>query len=334
MSLNTTNFSPDALRAAWEELKAKAPHTYPREAAAKLGVSEARLVALGNGSTSFRLEVPELLGLFEGLARFGEALYLVRNDHAVLEKDSILKFEDKGDCLLATGEGARLAVGKAGIAHVFAVHAGQWVRRGLQFFDASGTAILKAYIRDESKIAGFDAWVKPWVSADQSPALAAAPSPAGKPADAGAPGFPHDCRRSGGHACPGAHSGAAGNAGSVRLALPADSFKTLLGAAAKSASPITVSVAGAHSFLSVTAPVTKLSVMGPWFNILDKRLHLHLNEGSVKSAAATTDTATGVVTVAFKTESGAPVLWLRVAGDVAAAAMMAPASAPAGDFGR
>jgi putative hemin transport protein len=316
MSL-TPNATPEELRQAWQELKTKEPRLYTRDAAKKLGVSEAHLIALGVGDTSFRLKTDDLFAFFEGFAAFGESLFLVRNEAAVLEKDAVLKFEDKGAFLSANGTGTHLAFAKASIAHGFVVHAGQYVKRGAQFFDAAGNAVVKAYIRDESKIPEFDGWAKQWFAADQSPAFAAQPA-----ADAAAGHHPHghghSCGCSGGD---GAHAhGHCGSAKSAPVALPPHSFKTLLEAAVKSGESVTVTVANGHALLSVTAPVFKLSVMGPWFNILDKELHMHLGENAVKSAAAVTDPAAKTLTATFKDEAGKPVVWMRVASDGAAAA--------------
>ncbi|MDR1498289.1 MAG: hypothetical protein LBS59_07790 [Puniceicoccales bacterium] len=314
MSL-TTNATPEELRQAWQELKTKEPRLYTRDAAKKLGVSEAHLIALGNGDTSFRLKTDDLFAFFDGFSAFGESLYLVRNEAAVLEKDATLKFEDKGAFLSANGEGTRLAFIKAGIAHGFVVHAAQYVKRGAQFFDAAGNAVIKAYIRDESKIPEFDEWVKQWHSADQTPVFAAQPV-ADDAAGHHHEGHSHGCSCGGsGHS-----HGHGGAPKEPPVELPANSFKTLLEAAVKSGESVTVSVANGNALLSVTAPVFKLSVFGPWFNILDKELHMHLGENAIKHAFRVTDLGTKTLTVTFKDEADKPVVWMRVASDGAAAA--------------
>ncbi|MDR2845539.1 MAG: hypothetical protein LBV28_05575 [Puniceicoccales bacterium] len=316
MSL-TTNKTPEELRQAWQELKAQTPHLYPRDAASKLGVAEAQLIALGNGTTSFRLEIPKLAEFLNGLSLFGEALFLVRNDAAVLEKDSVLQFEEKDHYFSATGDGVRLVFGKSSLAHAFVVHAEKWVPRGVQFFDATGTAVFKAYVRDESKIAAFDAWVKPWISPDQSPLLAVKPASDGT--DLHAHAHHHHAHGTGGKS--GSHCGAHCS-GQPPVALPADSFKTLLTAVTKSDEPLTVSLANAHSFFSVTTTIKKVAPSGPWFNILDDALHMHLKEAAVKTAAAhigAVGDAPKELKVAFKNETGASVLWIRVPAEGAAA---------------
>ncbi|MDR2863682.1 MAG: hypothetical protein LBV54_07425 [Puniceicoccales bacterium] len=312
---NGAAVSSEELRQAWQELKTRTPHLYARDAARQLGVPEARLIALGNGDTSFRLHIPDYAAFFNGLAQFGETLVLARNDGAVLEKDSVLHFEEKDHYFIATGDGVRLAFGKASLAHVFVVHAEKWVRRGIQFFDASGNAVFKLYFRDDAKIPAFDEWIKPWLSADQSPALATIPVPA--------PALPPT------HCGAHAHEGTSGHCGAHKsvatlINLPPESYKTLLEAAAKSGEPITLSLANANSFFSVTATIQKTAPSGPWFNILDDTLHMHLSVDAVKSASAflgaassgdITDAASRELKVAFKNSTGASILWIRIAAE-------------------
>jgi putative hemin transport protein len=301
------NKTPEELRQALQELKTQYPRLYPRDLAAKLGVSEAQLIALGAGKTAFKLTVPDVLPLLNGLGQFGEPLFIVRNDDAVLEREVALKFEDKEHSFSganASGD-VRLMFSKTGIASIFAVHAEKFVKRGLQFFDASGTAILKTYVRDESKCDDFDAWVRPWISTDQSDALKVA-----------APEAPCGAQ----HAHDPATCGCGHGSTASAVELPPESFKTLLKAAAKSGEPVALALANRFAFFRVGAPsVKKVAPMEPWFNILDDTLHSHLREEAVSGAKAWGNKEKNELRLASLSAQGKVLFWLRVALDGAAA---------------
>lgn len=301
------NKTPEELRQALQELKTQFPRLYPRDLAGKLGASEAQLIALGAGKTAFRLTVPDVLPLLNGLAQFGEPLFIVRNDDAVLEREVALKFEDKEHHISgADASGTvRLMFAKTGIASIFAVHAEKFVKRGLQFFDASGTAILKTYVRDESKCADFDAWVSPWVSTDQSDALGVA-----------SPSAPCSAR----HAHDPSKCGCGHGSAASTVELPAGSFKNLLKAAAKSGEPVALALSNDFAFFRVAAPfVKKVAPMEQWFNILDEALHSHLREEAVAGAKACISKEKNELKLLSLSAQGKSLFWLQVALDGAAA---------------
>jgi len=200
---NPTGAAPNdaaALRQSWDALKKQNPRLYNREAARRLGVSEAQLVALDAGVLSFRLDVvatagetetanatagaaaprpAPLLAFLRELAAFAPLLVIVRNDNAVLEITAgALRLEEGGGFIngffSAAGNGFDVPhfhlLGESA-AHVFAVHAAGPLRRSIQFFDAAGAAVIKFYLRDNTRLDAFDAWTLPYRSADQSPSL-------------------------------------------------------------------------------------------------------------------------------------------------------------------
>ncbi|MGH8532748.1 MAG: ChuX/HutX family heme-like substrate-binding protein, partial [Gammaproteobacteria bacterium] len=73
---------PLDLARAWERLRAEAPGVRARDAARKLGTSEAELVASACGANAVRLD-PNFGALVAGLAALGEVMALTRNEHAV-----------------------------------------------------------------------------------------------------------------------------------------------------------------------------------------------------------------------------------------------------------
>jgi putative hemin transport protein len=329
--------SPEALRQAWKELLAADPHLYARNAAQKLGVSEARLIALGGSEgKSHRLYIPDYAAFLRTLPEFNPVLALVRNDNAVLERDCSPVFTPSAHHgFVSTGDGVLLAFNPNAVANAFVVRAEKFLKRGLQFFDSAGVAILKLYLRDEAKLAAFDAWLQPWLAADQSDDLPA-PVPSAEAAKASEGGCGHHHHHGEGETAHAAAHAAHGGAhtcqcggSAVRyateapIALPAKSYETLLTAAIKSGEAVTVGVANGNAFLSVTAPVKKTVPSGPWFNILDAELHLHLASEAAKSASAfigADANGAGTLKVSFQDEAGRPFIWFRVAGDSYAAA--------------
>ncbi|MDR2513379.1 MAG: hypothetical protein LBD01_06270 [Puniceicoccales bacterium] len=304
--------TPQQLREALQELKKQFPRLYPRDLAAKLGSTEAQLTALGAGETTFKLTVPDVVPLLNGLGKLGKPLFIVRNDDAVLEREATLHFEDKGhytDASDASGE-VRLAMAKTAIASAFAVRAEKFVKRGLQFFDAAGTAVLKAYLRDETKIEAFDAWVQPWLSADQSDALEVMPGTVGK--------NPHTHDHANCHCAHGVEKPQA-------IEAPSESFKLLLNAAAKSGEPVALSLSNDTVFFRVGVPsIKKLAPMAPWFNILDDALHSHLREEAVTQAKFYTNKEKNKLKLASLSQEGKTLFILSVNLDGAAARELLP----------
>jgi putative hemin transport protein len=307
--------SSEELRKAWAALKASQPRLYPREGAALLGVSEEQIIATGAGENAFHAPSKGgagVVALLNELRQFGPVLFIIRNDDAVLEKAASLQFslsETHGRTVaLAEVEGVRLWFSPDAVASVWVVHAEKFVRRGVQFYDKDGVAVLKAYISDESQIAAFDAWAAKWLEAPAD-GTAAGASVQGEACAASGPAK--------GAGCP--HAGCAH--GSVApVALPADSFKTLLKAVAKSGESVTLALTNGNAFFSVTASgITKVVPFGPWYNVLDDSLHTHLRESAVVSAEGRVDEAAGVLRLSANNASGKPVFWLRVAASGAAA---------------
>ncbi|MBN8524157.1 MAG: hypothetical protein J0M02_02350 [Planctomycetes bacterium] len=146
----THAITPSPLYAGWQRLLADeasrrpGPPLFPRDAAAKLGVSEGELLASacgGQGSVRLQGDPADLLSRLAG----SEATVIVRNEAAIVERTCI--WSHQGGAVL-TGPGSRLDLDAVGIGLVLAVEqesgpAG--FRRSLQFFDRSGRAICKCF---------------------------------------------------------------------------------------------------------------------------------------------------------------------------------------------
>lgn len=170
-------------------------------------------------------------------------------------------------------------------------------RRSLQFFDKTGTAVHKMFLRDHSDVAAFEALVAKYRADDQTPGehvvAADAPKAETPDADIDAAAFQRDwlamtdthqffdmLRRHGVSRAQALRLAPADHAQSI----PASSVRTLLEDAAGTDLPIMVFVGNAGMIQIHTGPVKNIRVMGPWVNVLDPGFNLHLREDLVDTA--------------------------------------------------
>lgn len=143
-----------------------------RDAAARLGVSEAELVAAHCQTTATRLR-GEWLEILNDLASLGTVMALTRNEHIVIEKDGVYG-EVQGHAHVAMMRHGSLDLrffcSRWAFAFACEDHAAT-TKRSLQFFDASGTAVHKVHLRESSDVASFASLVAKYQHADQSGSL-------------------------------------------------------------------------------------------------------------------------------------------------------------------
>ncbi|MBX3578908.1 MAG: hemin-degrading factor [Rhizobiaceae bacterium] len=283
------------------EARAANPKMRERDLAAQLGISEAEFVAAwcGDGTTRIDVRVEETL---KGLTAVGEVMALTRNESAVHEKIGVYENISSGDgAILALGEQIDLRIFPRVWAHGFAVEKrdGDEVRRSLQFFDAAGEAVHKVHLRPASDVRAFEALVASLMAADQSQSVAVVPSS-------------------------GAGSGAEGTAATaeelrdrwsrmtdvhqffgllrqLRLTrqqamrmvgtdyawmLDTASVPAMFDDAASRATPIMCFVGSQGCIQIHHGPIGKVSLMGPWINVMDETFHLHLRLDHVREAWA------------------------------------------------
>ena len=165
---------PDLI-ARWQALKAEEPSLRARDAAARLGVSEAELLAARTDVEVSRLDGPWDL-LVGRLSRLGPVMALTRNDHAVHEK--ICRFDHVTVCGgigQILGDDLDLRVFFDHWYHGFAVTETlpNRTRHSLQFFDAAGTAVHKIYLRGNGDMSAFQALARKHRHAGSTPSQAA-----------------------------------------------------------------------------------------------------------------------------------------------------------------
>lgn len=279
-----------------------------RDIASKLGISEGELVAAHVAPPD---EVPDRLmkaqrlrpawpQIIEALEPVGELMALTRNESCVHEKVGIYaKGSHTGLMGLVLGGAIDLRLFYQRWAHGFVVDedTDKGPQRSLQFFDAAGMAIHKAFLRPGSDAAAWQALITHFIASHQHPGIEikrAEPPEAEQPdADIDVPAFRHawaSMRDT--HDFFGLlkkHGVARTQA--LRLADPQfaqrvepDAVQLMLNAAARDGVPIMVFVGNPGIIQIHSGPVTKIAVMGPWLNVLDEGFNLHLRVDHIASA--------------------------------------------------
>lgn len=290
-------------------LAAAEPRLYPRDIAARLGVTEAEIVALDDGALATRLR-PDWPGLLARLGTLGEVMALTRNADAVHEKIGTYgPFEGSAALGLFVGAAIDLRLFLSRWAFAWALApATPEGRRSLQFFGADGAAVHKIYSRPATDLAAWDALVDGFAAALPPPAIvpAAAPPPVRPDAAIDRDGLlaGWDGLRDTHHffdllrrfAVARTQAFRLAGPGRARLVAPA-SLRAVLEGAASSRIPIMVFVGNAGCIQIHTGTVATLRAAGPWFNVLDPGFNLHLRETAINTAwVVRKPTEDGVVT--------------------------------------
>ena len=319
--------SEHGLKARWLALKAAEPGLRPRDAADRLGVTEAELAASRCGDGVRRLDGPwgELVRELPGL---GTVMALTRNESVVHEKVGRFRrisiFQNMG---LVLDEDIDLRIffnhWHSGFAVTEDTRSGR--RRSLQFYDADGTAVHKVYLRDGSDEDAFEALVGKRLHADQSAEQKVLPRiqpPADRPdADVDRTALrerwaalqdTHDF-----HAM--LHELGVGRVQALRLAgedaarrVGNGSFRIALERAAEAGMPVMI-FAGSPGVIQIhTGPVRTLKQMGPWYNVLDPGFNLHLRQDRIADTwVVRKPTRDGVVTsLEIFDAGGRQIAWL------------------------
>lgn len=287
------------LAARWAALRTDEPNLRIRDAALKLGVSEAELLAtrIGNGVQRLQGPWPELI---RGVGKLGPVMALTRNDSVVHERHGTYgELSVDGHVGLIVGEDIDLRIFFSPWTHGFAVvedtRAGP--RRSLQVFDGAGRAIHKIYATEATDMAAFDGLVARFLAPDQSPGVAVSPAPvraAPRPdGEIDVEGLrrewselkdTHDffplLRR---HKV--AREQAFRLAGGQFAECVADTAaRHMLELASARHVPIMVFVGNPGMIQIHTGPVSRLVATGSWFNVLDPIFNLHLREDAIASS--------------------------------------------------
>ena len=287
------------LAARWAALRDSEPNLRIRDAAMRIGVSEAELLAtrLGHGVERLQGPWPEIIAAMDDA---GEVMALTRNDSIVHERHGTYgKLSLEGHVGLIVGDDIDLRIFFGPWAHGFAVaeetKAGP--RHSLQFFDAAGRAIHKIYATEKTDGAVFQDIAARFRAAVQSVDLAikpAAPKAVPRPdSEIDAAGLRGDwaALKDTHDFFPLLRKHRVAREQAFRLAgrefaesVSNDSARRMMEAAAASGLPIMVFVGNPGMIQIHTGPVSRLVPTGPWFNVLDPMFNLHLREDAIASS--------------------------------------------------
>ncbi len=311
----TIAIEPNDLKSAWTNLREENPHLRIREAAERLNVSEAELLATQIGETVVALE-PKCPEILRELHALGSVMALTRNDEIVHERKgeyvNVEIMNGHGKMGLAVNEDIDLRIFFDRWHFAFAVESDspRGTRHSFQFFDADGTAIHKVFLLDDAHLADYQKIVEKYRRAAQNQTLAVQPKAekaVEKPdAEIDVAGFQkawsklkdtHDffpLLRKFGAAREQALRLAAGEM--VRK-VAADSYKFVLEAASERKLPIMIFVGNAGIIQIHTGAVERVLEARGWFNVLDERFNLHINQDKIARAyIVKKPTADGTVT--------------------------------------
>lgn len=312
MSTSISSAQPSAeparLRGAWDEGKTK--RRRQRDIADALGVSEAELVASGCGDFVTRLS-GDFRQLLPRIPEIGRVMALTRNDSCVHEKTGVyenLSFDGHVGLALGTDIDLRLFMSQWKSGYALREPNDHGVRESLQFFDGSGTAVHKIFLKPDSDRAAYQRLVSAFLADDQTPGQQVAPiddsAPAPSQIDRGA-FLDAWSNMTDTHQFFGllkkfnvARTVALELAeGTYARSLATSSARDVLDRAAAAALPIMVFVGNRGCIQIHTGPVSNIKVMGDWVNVMDPGFNLHLREVDIDRAwVVVKPTSDGVVT--------------------------------------
>ncbi|MFN3596448.1 MAG: hemin-degrading factor, partial [Rubricoccaceae bacterium] len=292
------------LRERFAAYRADHPTARIRTAAADLGTSEAALVATGVDGPAVALAAPAggWRALLPELEALGDVMALTRNDAAVHERHGVYRRVETDlphGMAQVLGDEIDLRLFCARWAGAYAVETptrdGRR-RRSVQFFDRSGDAVHKTFLTDASDEAAFDALVRRHrAPTPLAPPAAPRVAPAPERPDAD---IDREALLAGWAALEDTHdfihllsTHRVGRVQALRLAegrfterVPGAAVRGVLEAAAAGAIPVMIFVGNPGAIQIHSGPVERLAEAGPWFNVLDARFNLHLNETQIADA--------------------------------------------------
>ncbi|MDD0972529.1 hemin-degrading factor [Pseudomonas fontis] len=282
----------------WQLLRQEQPGLRARDAAAKLGVSEAELTASRLGVDAVRLR-PEWAALLPALGELGYIMALTRNEHCVHERKGVyheVTIMGSGQMGMVLSPDIDLRLFLSGWASVFAVDeaTARGPQRSIQVFDQQGLAVHKVYLTDTSEAAAWAPLVERFRAEAQTAELELKPQPEAK---APRPDADVDSAtlRSEWSQLKDTHDffgllrrNDVARTQALRLAghewaeqLATVELTNVIEEAGKREVPIMVFVGNKHCIQIHSGPVSNLRWMDTWFNVLDPAFNLHLKTTGV-----------------------------------------------------
>jgi putative hemin transport protein len=293
---------PNDLKNAWARLREENSVLRIREAAAKLNVSEAELLATQTGETVTRLE-PKFTEILQDLHQLGRIMALTRNNEIVHERKGEYKnvevIQGHGKMGLAVNDDIDLRIFFANWHFAFAVESKspRGTMHSFQFFDIDGSAIHKVFLQNEVYLGTYKELVEKYKSEDQSQRINVQPKSAKRPEKADSEidveGFrnawaqlkdTHDF-------FPLLGKFGVGREQALRLAdkemaygVDAKSFRFVLEQARTRKLPIMIFVGNDGIIQIHTGEVEKVVEARGWFNVMDEKFNLHIDQDKIARA--------------------------------------------------
>ena len=165
----------EGIKQKWDQLKKQNPKMRSREIANRLGISEAELLASScDGFKVIRLK-NDWEGIFQRLHNLGALMALTRNNAAVHEKYGIyqnISFRGHAGLVLDDQIDLRVLHKRWAFCFAVSVEKARSTLHSLQFFNKSGTAVHKIYLKDHSNLELFRKLANNFKSANQSATVA------------------------------------------------------------------------------------------------------------------------------------------------------------------
>ncbi|HCR85842.1 MAG TPA: hemin-degrading factor [Alphaproteobacteria bacterium] len=315
VKLRTDN--ENQLLVKFNQLKAENPSIRPKDAADKLGVTEAELVAARiDGKTIFRLE-NKFQEILKRIGAAGEVMALTRNDACVHERKGVYNnvsfmAEGRMNMGLVVNPDIDLRLFMNSWAFAFAVEeqTARGPKKSIQFYMNDGVATHKIYVTGNSNIEEFDKIISEFRAEDQSAQITVAAKQPKKPdladSEVDYKGFEqalsqlkdtHDFYIL-------LHKFNIGRVQALRLVSEEYAYKVdnnssrkTLELARDKGCEIMVFVGNKGNIQIHTGAVSKLVEHGEYFNVLDPKFNLHLNEKLISKTFVTRKpTEDGIVT--------------------------------------
>jgi len=333
-NVNMRGAAPHLLAQQWAALRVQQSKLLARDAAQKLQVSEADLVAtsLGTGAVRLRDGSDTYEALYARLHELEQIRVITRNDAAVLERVGTvlpLKRNERGRNIVGTGLiggviDLRPAINnwRYGFALIQVGKNGKPMR-SLQFFDRYGSAVNKVYLDNDVANAAFDKLVAEFKMQDQFASLGV------ERIQAKHSRTPHaktdlEKLRSAWNAMKDVHefSSLLAALGVTReralelvgtdaaYRINAQSLRTLLYQVAQQRQPIMAFVGNAGMTQIFSGSIARVESSGEWLNVLDPDFHLHLRMAAIDHGwVLKRPTSNGIITsVEFYDDKGEQVI--------------------------
>ena len=252
------------LLTAWSEARAEGLNN--RAVAAKLGITEAELIASACGCFVTRL-LPHTLALLRELPSLGEIKAVVRNPTAVIERAGTVRASETSalGVSLVQADHFELVCQSARWSKAFALReeTSRGVKQSIQFFTAAGSSAAKFFLRPRSNLSAFANLVGAYTGPDQSQQEAVERKVAEPEVSLDPPA-----------AAPGA-------------------LTAFLEAAVQVRRPLTFVVRNDAASLSSTrtAERVKRSDRGGWMNLLHDEMDIHLHDDRIRYLRCVADPA-------------------------------------------